>query len=332
MRFGLSTTLAVALLLPLLGSAQSLENFSNISGEAFTVSVSPQYPAPYSKAAVSILSSSLNLTNTTLTVSVNGKETYKGSVRPVPIPLGKAGSVMSVKITVSSGGTNYSQTVQIQPQDVVLNIEPISSAPPLYPGKSLVPIEGDVRIVAMADLRDASGKSLSPATYAYAWTVGGVQIANSSGIGKSAIIVGSPLQYRVREVSVVVTNSAGNLVGGASLSLTAREPSVRIYENDPLLGIRYGRALSRSFNIGDTEKTLYAAPFSLPTTSGAPSLQWFLNGAAAQTGSSITMRPTGSGKGSASLSLVASSGNATPATTNISLIFGTTSGTNFFGL
>ncbi|MDO8593767.1 MAG: hypothetical protein Q7R59_02635 [bacterium] len=332
MRSGLFTTLSVAFLLPFAAGAQSLGGLGDTSGSAFTLSVSPQYPSPYSTATLSFISGSLDLTNAKLSVSAGGKNIYKGSVQPVAVTLGRAGSITNVTATISSGGASSEQTVSIQPEDVVLINEPVSSAPPLYPGKSLVPIAGDVRVVAMANLKDAGGKSASPTTYSYAWTVDGVQIANSSGIGKSAIIVASPLQYRTREVSVAVTSPDGSLVGGASLPLSSEQPSVRIYQNDPLLGIRYDHALSGSFSIRGTEVTLYAAPFSLSMTGGAPFIQWFLNGASAQTGSSITLRPTGSGQGNASLSLTASHSQSGTATANLSLIFGATAGTNLFGL
>lgn len=324
--------LVIALLLPVTVGAQSLGGLGDISDSAFTLSVSPQYPAPYSQATVSLISASLNLTNATLAVSVGGKETYRGAVRPFAVALGTAGSVANVRVTISSGGAHYSQTISIQPQDVVLVAEPISSAPMLYPGKPLVPLDGDVRVVAVANLRDVNGKASHPTTYSYAWTVDGVQIANASGIGKEVIVVASPLQYRARDVSVAVTNSSGALVGGASLSLTALEPSVRIYQNDPLFGIRFDRALSDTYTIASAETTLYAAPFSVPTTGGAPLIQWFLNGSVAQNGASITLRPSGSGQGNASLSLVASSGGYTTATANLSLFFGAKSNTNFFGL
>ncbi|MFA6278992.1 MAG: hypothetical protein WCS97_02570 [Candidatus Paceibacterota bacterium] len=324
----LVSSLSLLLFLPLAASAQAIGSM-----DAFTVTVDPQYPAPQSQAALSAVSSTLDLTGATMVVLVAGKEIYRGNVQPIAIPLGKAGSVTAVVVTMLAGGTSYSQTLSIQPQDVVLIAEPISSSPPLYPGKSLVPLEGDVRVVAMASLRDAKGKVVDPSTYSYAWTVDGAQIARASGIGKDTILVASPLQYRSRSVSVAVAGPGGSLVGGAALSLTPSEPLVRIYENDPLLGIRYERALPGSYSITDTEKTLYAAPFSFPTTGGVPFLEWFLNGSTAQTGSSITLRPTGSGEGSASLSLTASAGESARATTDLSLSFGAAAGGfNFFGL
>lgn len=322
--------LALILLLPLITSAQSLGD-STAKSTPFTVSVGPQYPAPYGEATLSFLSSTLDLTNATITVSVGGKQIYKGSVQPVTLTLGKAGSVTNVLVLLSSGGTTYGQRAVIQPQDVVLIAEPISSAPALYKGKPSVPLEGDTRIVAVANLKDATGKTIDPATLSYAWTVDDTQIANSSGIGKSVIMVASPLQYRSRTVSVVVQSQSGSLVGGAKLTLAPKEPSVRIYESDPLLGIRFDRALAGQYAIA-AESTLFAVPFSFARANGGPRIQWFLNGEAAQTGSSITLRPSGSGQGTAALSLTVSKGAAIEALANLSLSFGTKPSTNFFGL
>ena len=319
----------LVLVLPAAATAQS---FGTGGVDSFSLSTSPQNPAPYSQVTLSALSTSLNLANATMTVSVGGAETYRGNVQPVNITLGGAGVLTNVRVTISANGATYSKTLSLRPQDVVLIAEPISSAPVLYPGKPLVPLEGTVRVVAMANLRSANGKTLDPNTLSYAWTVDGAQIASVSGIGKEAIIVASPLQYRDRAVSVIVESQDGNLVGGASLSFTAQMPTVRLYENDPLLGILYDHALSGGYTVTGAETSLYAAPFSFPSENGAPALQWFLNGAPAQTGNFITLRPTGSGEGSASLSLVASSGDFVNATANLPLSFGTKSNGNIFGL
>ncbi|HQT82805.1 MAG TPA: hypothetical protein PLW99_01505 [Candidatus Paceibacterota bacterium] len=330
MRFVLPVVAALTLLVPGAALAQSLGGLGDSS--SFTMSVSPQYPAPYGTATLSFLSNSLSLSNATLTVSVGGKNIYQGSIQPVAVTLGRAGSVTNITATITSGGTSYSQSLSLQPEDVALVAEPIASVPPLYPGKPSVPLEGSVRVVAVANLRDAKGAALNPSALSYSWTVDTTQIANSSGIGRNAIMVASPMQYRARTVSVVVTSQDGTLVGGDSLTLSPVNPAVLIYANDPLLGILFDHALSNSYAINGAESTLYAAPFSFPTTSGAPALQWFLNGSSAQTGTVITLRPTGSGQGSASLSLTASAGQYTTATANLSLSFGATAGTNIFGL
>jgi hypothetical protein len=331
MRFRFFATFSFILFFPLLASAQALGG-SLGSTDPFTVSVNPQYPAPYSQATLSFLSTSLDLANATMTVSVNGATTYQGSIQPVSVTLGRAGSVTSVNVVVTSAGTPYTQSLVIQPEDVSLIAEPIASVPVLYPGKPFVPLEGSTRVVAIANMADAAGKKLDPATLSYTWTVDDTQIADSSGIGKDAVIVASPLQYRERSVSVVVKSQQGNLVGGDTLSLAPEQPSVHLYANDPLLGILFDHALTDTYAISGTEASLYAAPFSFPLVNGAPTLEWFLDGSTAQTGSLITLRPAGSGQGSASLSLTASSGSSVEATADLPISFGTAQSSNFFGL
>lgn len=321
----------LALLLPGGAMAQLLGNTEDPSA-SFTMGASPEYPTPHSKATLSFVSSFLNLANATVSVSVDGKEIYTGAVHPVSVTLGRAGKAVEVTATVSYNGSEYTQTLTLRPQDVVLVAEPLASAPVLYPGKPRIPLEGTVRVVAIANVRNSQGAVINPAALSYAWKVDETQLIPSSGIGKTAIVVSSPPQHRGREVSVVITNADATLTGGASLSILSEEPSVRVYENDPLLGIRYDRALSGRYAIGSTESTLFAAPFSFPTKGGQPTIEWFLNGSFAQSGSSITLRPSGSGGGTASLSVVASFGDYLKATSILPLSFGQTPRTNFFGL
>ena len=93
MRFGLFTAPTIAMILPIVAAAQSLGGLGDTSGSAFSLSVNPQYPAPYSQAVISLLSSSIDLANATMTVSAGGKSIYQGSVQPVAATLGKAGVV-----------------------------------------------------------------------------------------------------------------------------------------------------------------------------------------------------------------------------------------------
>ncbi len=295
-------------ILPLSAGAQSFGSYAMPAAAEYSITVSPQFPSPFSTAILTFLSNNLDLANASLTVAAGGKQLYHGDVRSVSIPLGGGGVPVNVSTTITQNGQAYPQTVTIIPQDVSLVLEPLSSAPPLYLGKPLVPLGGQTRLVAVADLRTASGKPLNPADLSYLWTVDGTHIANASGIGKDALVVGSPLQYRDLSVSVSVESPDGTLAGSADETLTPVAPTLRIYENDPLRGIRFSHALSGSFAITSAEASLYAAPFSFPTTQGAPSLTWFLNGSAAQSGGVLTLRPTGAGKGSANVSATASSG------------------------
>lgn len=322
--------LAFVFLLPNISFAQSLGGaLGDVS--PFSLSVTPQYPVPQGQAVVSFSSATLSLSNASLSVFANGKNIYAGSVRPVSVSLGGNGSVTKVVATITSGGEDHQQTIFIQPEDVSLVVEPIASVPALYPGKSRVPIEGTVRVIAIANLKTSGGSSLSPTSLSYEWSVDGAKIATASGIGKRTLVVAVPFKYRSHEVSVSITSQGGSVVGGSSVSFTGNEPFVRLYESDPLLGIRFEKALSGTYTIKGAESTLYAAPFSLSSAEGVVTPQWYLNGALVQTGNTITLRPSGTGQGISSLSVVASAGTA-KATALLSLLFNTSSNTTLFGL
>ncbi len=312
---------------PMMVSAQYMT-----STDPFNLTVTPQYPVPNSSVTLTALSAGIDLANATMDVSANGTSVYKGSVRAVDVPVLGAGVLINIRVVITSNGASASQTVSVRPQDLVLITEPLATAPPLYLGKALPPLGGSVRIVAVAGFKNGSGTALDPAKLSYAWKVDDALQANMSGIGKSAIIVATPLQYRNRSVSVVVQSQDGSLVTGASLSLAPHEPTVRIYENDPLLGIRFDRALASSYTIADAESSLYAGLYSFPTGAGTSAINWYLNGALAQSGTTITLRPTGLGKGNASLSLVAAIGDLVSATQSLQILFGAKPTSNFFGL
>ena len=328
MRYALVVGLMLAT--PLFASAQTIGSLT--STDPFTLSVTPQYPLPGSHVSISVLSTSINLADATMDVSVAGKSLYRGSVRAVDVPVSGAGTLTTARVTITSNGTSSSQTISVRPEDLVLIAEPLATAPVLYLGKPLEPLGGSVRLVAVAGFKDGSGRALDPAQLSYAWTVDGARQADASGIGKSAIIAASPLQYRVRSVSVLVQSQDGTFVSSAALTLAPSEPSVRIYASDPLLGIRFDHALGSLYSITDAESSLYAALYSFPTGAGTPAITWYLNGTLAQSGTAITLRPTGSGTGSASLSLVAAVADLARATAALSLTFGASAGTNFFGL
>lgn len=301
--------------------------------EVFTVGVSPNHPAPYGRVILTPTSGSLDLSTATMEVIVGGRPIYKGSAKPVSVSLGAAGTLTTAQVVMVSNGKSYSKTISVRPQELTLIVEPLASAPALYPGKPLVPLEGAVRVVSVANLRNSAGAPINPTSLSYSWVVDDTRIFNSSGIGKNTIVVASPLQYRSRDVSVTVSAPDGSLVGGSKVTLTAQEPLVRVYESDPLLGVLFNRAITGSYNVASKEKTLFAAPYSFPTNVSQPTLSWSLNGSLAQNGPLITLRPTGSGAGAARLSLSAKGSGMVLAGTELSLSFGAApSGLGILGL
>ena len=303
--------------------------------QPFTVSADPGTPSAHGTVTLTPVSGDIDITAATMTVSVNGTQSYTGNAVPVEVALGAAGVTATIVVSMKTTLGTYRQTLSLTPQDVTLVAEPLASAPPFYPGRPLVPLGGSVRVVALADLRTGVGVQLNPTTLSYAWTVDGAEAVSGSGIGERVLIVDSPLQYRARTVEVVVTSPDGLRVGTASLDLVASDPTMRIYERDPLMGIRFDRALGDTYALSGSEASLYGAPFSFPTALRAPTLSWYVGGTLSQTGNLITLRPTGRGAGTTEVSVTgAASGSleAPAASASLTVSFGSTGGGGLFGL
>ncbi len=318
--------LIALLLAPLTGLAQVG------STDPFTLTVTPTYPRPNAPILLTPQSTQLDLANSTMSVTLNGASIYSGATKAVGVTLGGPASTNSIRVSITAKGQTSSMTLSLKPQGVALVAEPIASAPPLYAGKPLVPAAGTVRVVAMADLRTSPTGRTDPAALSYTWTVNDQTLASASGIGRTSIVLATPLPYRSEEVSVVVQTRDGSVMSGDTLVVSSQTPMVRIYASDPLLGVVFDHALSGSYAIMGAEANFFAAPYSFSLAHGAPTVRWFLNGTAAQTGQEITLRPEGDGQGSASLSATASgAGSDETTSSNLSVRFGA-SISNLFGL
>lgn len=300
------------------------------STDPLTLELDPQYPTPYQIVTVTPQSSMIDLSASTLTFKVNGKVVQQGSGgEGASIAVGGPGSVTTVTVTAVNNGNTYTQSLTIRPADVALVVEPTSTTHPFYEGASLVGSEGNVRIIAMPDFRTSAGVPISASNLVYTWKNGDQVLQSNSGIGKSVLAASAPVRYRNTVVTVTVSTQDSSIVGQASVLINPGDPVIRVYENDPLLGPRYETALSNGTNLSGSEATYRAVPYYFTSF---PSLTWQMNGTPSQTGQDITVRPAGSGKGTAVLGVSASSGSlGQSANTSLSISFGQQS-SGLFGL
>jgi hypothetical protein len=329
MRRALSRALLLAVLLG--SAAAGYAAHAQLTGsEPLTLDLNPQYPGPYQTVIVTPESSSVDLSGSSVTFTVNGKVIQQGTGgAPAHVTLGGPGSITKVTVTATYNGSPYSSSVTIRPADVALIVEPVSSTHPFYEGGALVGDQGSVRIIAMPDLRNSAGVQISPSSLEYVWKNGDQILQSSSGIGRSVLSATAPVQYRNTTVTVTVSTPDQSIVGQAAVLIAPSDPLVRIYENDPLLGPRYETALPESISLTESEATYRAVPYYFTST---PNLTWNLNGSPSQTGRDITVRPAGGGKGTALLGVSATTGAlGQSASSNLSVRFGQ-KGSGLFGL
>jgi len=297
--------------------------------DPLTITISPQYPKPYQIVTVTPDSSYIDLSSSQVTISVNGAVVERGSgTQGASVAVGGPGKATTITVTASANGQTYTKSLTIHPADVALLVEPQSTTHPFYEGAPLIASEGRVRVVALPDLRTSSGDPIPPSSLVYTWKNGDQILQDQSGIGKSVLTAVAPVRYRDTTLSLTVATQNSSVVAYAQTAIAPTDPFVRMYENDPLLGPRFENALSNSVALTDSEKTYRAVPYFFASI---PSISWQVNGAPSQSGQDITVRPTGSGKGTALLG-VSASASGQLANTSLSVQFGVSQSTGIFGL
>lgn len=302
-----------------------------IGADPLTVTISPQYPRPYQTVVVTPASTLIDLAAANVTVRANGTVAGQGSgaIR-TNVQMGGPGTRTTIVVTaIDASGKTYTKQLVVSPADVSLIVEPATTVHPFYKGGSLVTSEGQVRLVAIPDLRTSAGTRIPAANLVYTWRFGDQILQAQSGIGKSVLTATAPPRYRDATVSLVVSSQDSSVVARAEVSVAPTTPLIRIYQNDPLLGPLFERALIGSFTMAEEEQTFRAVPYFF---SGAPALSWTVGGRASGGDKDITLRTTG-GQGTSRLNVSANQPTTRQtAETPLSVEFGNTGGIGIFGL
>lgn len=299
--------------------------------DPLTVSIDPEFPRPFQTVTVTPGSTLIDLSASTVTISVNGTVIGKGSgTTPAQFQTGGPGVRSTITVTAVNNGQTYQKQLAIRPADVSLIVEPISTTHPFYQGAALTASEGQVRLIALPDLRTAAGASIPASSLVYTWKNEDQILQSSSGIGKSVLVATAPVRYRDTTITVTVSSIDNSVVAQASTPISPVAPVARIYQNDPLLGPLFNLALPKSIIMTDAEQAFRGVAYYF---SGTPALNWTVNGTAGEAGKDITVRSTGSGTGSAVVGFAAKqpdTGQLANASMNVQ--FGAPKSIGIFGL
>ena len=126
--------------------------------------------------------------------------------------------------------------------------------PPFYEGKALWSKQTNIKFVAIPQ-----GLG-SPAALNYRWTRNGTVLGNSSGVGKNSIKFRDSIFSKPYTMRVEIVNSSDKVLAESSLSVTAQDPVLLVYEKNPLYGYMFHQEVGQSFLLDKGEATLSAFP------------------------------------------------------------------------
>lgn len=231
-----------------------------------SLDATPTSPAANSNVRLSVRSVLLDLAESDITWYANETVIASGiGVSETTILTGPLGTETRIRVEArASEGTAFAEGV-FRPTEIDLLWEADSYVPPFYRGRSLPSSGSDVRLFAVPRFKQVGATTfVPPDELIYTWKLGGKIVKIISGRGKHSVTIASPSLFGSETVSVDVKTADGSLVGSSSVRIPSVEPSLVLYENHPVFGILYHRALQSPATVSEVETTFTAVPYFAP--------------------------------------------------------------------
>ena len=304
--FSVSIFFFIFLFTPLYATAQIIPELENV----IILDVTPTNPGPYERVTISAESYSIDLNNTTISWFVNDvlKQQIIGGTS-LQFTTGGLGSNTKIDVVAEgSGGVLESEQINIRPTDIDLLWQARTFTHPLYKGKSVASIGSSIDVEAVPHFINDAGRRLKTNELTYTWRVDKKVLPHASGRGKNTINLSQTKPIDSLLVEVEVESSDNILFGKHTILIPIRDSELLIYENNPLLGILFNKAVANLYSLIGQETKFIAYPFFMSLVDrNAPHIDylWRLDGETIVLGEdrgSITVSHTGSEEGEVEIS------------------------------
>ena len=283
------------------------------SREVISFKVSPGNPRPADIVTVSIESFSIDLDKAdSIAWLVNNEVVDRGAgVKQIQFQAGRLGSRAVIEVVVS--GTDLGtilESITIRPTEVDLIWEAKTYTPPFYKGKALPSSSAEITVTAIPQFVTSNGNKLKSSELIFTWKKGRKVLGNDSGRGKDTLKMMGPRIFNSTLIQANVSSVGGTLTGKGFAQVSATAPRIVFYENDIILGMKYGNAIGRNFTLTNEEITVTAHPYFFSGNRRVSSdfeYDWRIDGSSFPSSpedeSSIVLRQVGEGEGSVTVAL-----------------------------
>ncbi len=262
-------------------TSSSLIPFSN-PNKPVLMRMDPAQPAPMQAVRLSLQSASLDLERSIIRWYSNGVLISEGdALKEITIVTPYLGERVEVEAKVSGSEGEGAVTTTIAPVEIDILWSVNSYVHPFYKGRTLAGTNATVRAYALVRFANASGALVPESNIIYTWYRNNTLLESRSGRGKSSISVPGPELFGTDILTVRAESVDKYYSGESSATIKATDPNVLLYENHPLFGVLFHRAIVGPVNTMETEQKVTAVPyFSLTSTPNDSSLlyEWNVNG------------------------------------------------------
>lgn len=250
---------------PLFATAQSIPtSFADAS-----VDVQPEYPEPFEKVTLRLVSYSIPLDVRNVVWFVNGTEYKKGiGMTSISVTMGAANTETVITATIDASALEkVTKTVSLRPNTVDLLWEAIDSyVPPFYRGKALMPPEGAVRVTAVPQ----GSSTLS--SMAFTWLRNDRVSQSESGFSRNSLTLRNSLIDQSSDIGVRVVSPDGSYRAEGRVLIPRTEPFIRysIYQGTTLTA----RAAEGTIAAPRGQFAVRAEPFYMSSRAGLNGLSF----------------------------------------------------------
>lgn len=256
---------------------------SSAFDETVSIEIIPKIPAPKELVNAEVKSSyyaSLKKANVSWVVDGVVKKSGVGETFfQFQAPASGKNSNISVSVT-KENGLVLRDSISLAPSDIDLVYEADTYVPPFYRGRSLFTHQSAVTVAAMTTFIE-NGVRLPKEKITYTWAKDDEIIQSASGVGRDSIKIQGALISRPFYVSVVAESINSNLTAKKRILINPTTPQVVLYENNPIYGSIFEKALTGTFNFDREEVGITAVPYFFSAqerSSGNLQYRWFENG------------------------------------------------------
>jgi hypothetical protein len=239
------------------------------------VEFSPENPGPNTSVSASVVSYSFDVNRANITWVLNGQTKLRGTgQKNFSFVTGNLGTKTTLGVLVTTDtGIQLKKDFSFRAADVDILWEALNYTPANYKGKSLATSGSLIRITALPYFPESSSKLI------YEWQIDYKNLPDVSGMGKNSFVFKSADIYNKNKIGLTVSNYNRSIVAQKSIDIEILAPKLVFYEESPLEGVKYNKALTGDIQMEQGEIIIRAEPyfFSLGDLEKI-SYEWMMNG------------------------------------------------------
>jgi len=241
----------------------------------FSINLSPKNPKANSVTKAGITSYTFDTNTAHITWSVNNKIIKQGAgKKSVEFKTGNIGSITTLSVfIITQDKQEIEKNIKIKIGEIDLLWQAMTYTPSFYKGRAKPLNESLIKIVAIPHGLGARENLV------YEWQRDYKNIPDASGSGKNSFTFTFSEIFNKETIKVKVSKPGENYFVEKQINIKAENPKILFYEEDPLLGIPFQKAIENTMSLaGKTETIIRAEPYFFKKNDlDSLSFNWLMN-------------------------------------------------------